>query len=76
MDVARREERRRLAAEWAERTALKQGLPARIEDEITLHEVATLLCGGRDETAPGQTRHAGLTRPGSNRLRPRTAGPI
>ena len=76
MDVARREERRRVAAEWAERTAIEQGLPARIEDEITLQEVATLLCAGRDETAPGQTRHAGLIRPGSNRLRPRTAGPI
>jgi hypothetical protein len=49
VDVARRAEIRRFAAEWAERTAVKQGLPARIEDEITLQEVATLLCAGRDE---------------------------
>lgn len=49
MDVARREEIRRLAPEWAARTAMEQGLPAKIEDEITLQAVATLLCAGRDE---------------------------
>ena len=49
MDVARRAEIRRLAVEWAERTAVEQGLPARIEDEATLLVAATLLCAGRDE---------------------------
>ena len=49
VEIARRAEIRRLAAEWAERTAVEQGLPARIEDEVTLQEVATLLCAGRDE---------------------------
>jgi hypothetical protein len=55
MDVTREQERR-LAAEWAERTAVEQGLPATIEDEATLQEVATLLCAGRDE--PGRVRPA------------------
>ncbi len=76
MDLVRRAEIRRLAVEWAERTAVEQGLPATVEDESTLQEVATLLCAGRTELGSGQTRHAGLTRPASNRLRPRTAGPI
>jgi hypothetical protein len=64
-----------MAEEWAERTALEQGLPAVVEDEATLRVVATLLCAGRDGPLPGQARHAGRTRLGSNRLRPRTAGP-
>ena len=76
MEVARRVEIRRLAAEWAERTAVEQGLPATVEDEATLQEVATLLCAGRTGAEADQTRHAGLIRPVSNRLRPRTAGPI
>jgi hypothetical protein len=46
---ASRAEIRRLAASWAERTAIEQGLPAVIEDEATLREVATLLCAGRDD---------------------------
>jgi hypothetical protein len=49
VEVARRVEIRRLAAAWAERTAVEQGVPATIEDEATLQEVATLLCAGRDE---------------------------
>jgi hypothetical protein len=49
VDVKRRAEIRRQAAEWAERTALEQGLPAKVEDETTLQEVATLLFAGRDE---------------------------
>ena len=61
---------------WARRTAVEQGLPATVEDEATLQEVATLLCAGRDELVADQTRHAGLIRLESNRLRPRTAGPI
>ena len=65
---------RTIAVEWAERTAREQGLPVKIEDEATLRVVATLLCAGRYE--PGdQTRHAGLSRPGSKRFRPRTAAP-
>ena len=47
---------RQLAASWAEQTALEQGLPALIEDEATLQEVATLLCAGRDD--PGGIRPA------------------
>ena len=76
MDIGQRAEIRRLACAWAERTAVEQGLTATIEDEVTLQEVATLLCAGQAEPEAGQTRHAGLIRPGSNRLRPRTAGPI
>ena len=64
------------AVHWARRTAVEQGLPATVEDEATLQEVATLLCAGQAEPVADQTRHAGLIRPGSNRLRPRTAGPI
>ena len=43
VDVARRTKLRRLTAEWAERTAIEQGLPATIEDEPTLQQVARLL---------------------------------
>jgi len=75
VDVTRREALRRVAAEWAERTALEQGFPAMVEDEAILQTVATLLCAGRDGPVPGQARHAGRTRLGSKRLRPRTAGP-
>jgi hypothetical protein len=75
MDVTRRAEIRRMAQEWAERTALEQGFPAMVEDEATLQIVATLLCRGREDPLPGQARHAGRTRLGSKRLRPRTAGP-
>jgi hypothetical protein len=64
-----------MAIEWSERTAMEQGLPLKIEDEATLRVVATLLCAGRDEQTAGQTRHAGLSRPGSKRFRPRTAAP-
>jgi hypothetical protein len=63
-----------MAEEWAERTALEQGLPAVVEDGAILQVVATLLCAGRND--PGQARQAGRTRAGSNRLRPRTAGPM
>jgi len=74
MESGRHAEMRTLAIEWSQRTALEQGLPAKIEDEATLRVVATLLCAGRYE--PGdQTRHAGLSRPGSKRFRPRTAAP-
>lgn len=45
----RRAELKRLAAEWAERTAIEQDLPATIEDEATPQEVATLLCAERDD---------------------------
>jgi hypothetical protein len=45
----RRAELKRLAAEWAERTAIEQDLPATIEDEAALQEVATLLCAERDD---------------------------
>jgi hypothetical protein len=55
-DVDRREAIRRLAAQWAEATAVEQGLPATVEDEATLLEVATLLCAGRDQLHG--TRHA------------------
>lgn len=48
-DFDRRAELKRLAAEWAERTAIEQDLPATIEDEATLQEVATLLCAERDD---------------------------
>jgi hypothetical protein len=47
-DLDHRETIRRLAAQWAEETAVEQGLPATVEDEATLQEVATLLCAGRD----------------------------
>jgi hypothetical protein len=43
VDVDRRVKFRRLAAEWAERTAIEQGLPATIEDEPTLQQIARLL---------------------------------
>lgn len=49
MDVDRRAKIRLLAGPWAERTAVEQGLPATVEDETTLQEVATLLSAGRDE---------------------------
>ena len=75
VDVKRRDEIRRMAIEWSERTARDQGLPAKIEDEATLQTVATLLCAGSHEPRADQTRHAGLSRPGSKRFRPRTAGP-
>ena len=54
--MTRHDEIRQLAAEWAERTAIEQGLPRVIEDEATLQEVATLLCAGRDD--PGGIRPA------------------
>jgi hypothetical protein len=43
VDVDRRVKFRRLAAEWAERTAIEQGLPTTIEDEPTLQQIARLL---------------------------------
>jgi hypothetical protein len=49
VDFVRRAELKRLAAEWGERTAIEQGLPATIEDEATLQEVAMLLCVERDD---------------------------
>jgi hypothetical protein len=39
----RRVKSQRLAAEWAECTAIQQGLPATIEDEATLRRIAQLL---------------------------------
>jgi len=60
--------------EWAERTAREQGLPAQVEDWAALADVAVLLSGTL-RAGSGQTRHSGLTRDGSKRLRPRTAGP-
>lgn len=38
-----------MAEEWAERTAVEQGLPVVVEDEATLQVVASLLCAGRGE---------------------------
>lgn len=49
VDVDCRAESRRLDADWAERTAIEQDLPATIEDEATLQEVASLLCAGRED---------------------------
>jgi hypothetical protein len=49
VDFDRRAELKWLAAEWAERTAIEQDLPATIEDEATLQKVATLLCAERDD---------------------------
>jgi len=37
------EELRALAAEWAERTALEQGLPPRVADHDVLRQIARLL---------------------------------
>ena len=62
-----------MAIEWAERTADEQGLAATVEGEATLRTVATLLCAGRPQPRLAQTRHAGVSRPGSNRFHPRTA---
>lgn len=62
-----------MAIEWAERTADEQGFAATIEDEATLRTVATLLCAGRPQPGVAQTRHAGVSRPGSKRFHPRTA---
>jgi hypothetical protein len=57
------------AGEWAVRTATEQGLPGYVEDWTVLSGVAVLLSGSvRD--GPAQTRHAGVRRPGSKRLRP------
>jgi hypothetical protein len=75
VDVTRRATIRSVAEEWAERTALEQGFPAFVEDEAILQTVASLLCAGRDASQLGQARQAGVTRLGSNRFRPRTAGP-
>jgi hypothetical protein len=74
--VTEGEEPRSLAVEWAQRTAVEQGFPAVIEDPDALERIATLLWEGRDEDGPGQTRHAGRTRPASKRLRPRSPGPM
>ncbi len=75
MDVTRRAGLRRMAVEWAEQTAQEQELPTHIEDEATLRTVATLLCVGGAEMGRRQTRHAGVSRLGSKRFRPRTAAP-
>ena len=60
VDVDRRAEIRRVAGPWAERTAVEQGLPATVEDETTLQEVATLLSAGRDRSAAGSDPPCGL----------------
>lgn len=38
-----------MAEAWADRTAMEQGLPAKVEDPATLRMVATLLNAGRSE---------------------------
>jgi hypothetical protein len=49
LPITRRLKFRRLAAEWAEHTAIDQGLPPTIEDEATLREIARLLCDVRND---------------------------
>jgi hypothetical protein len=50
--------------EWAERTALEQGLPAKVEDWGALAAIATLLRVSPGSVS-GQTPQVGLTRDGS-----------
>ena len=76
MDLKRREELRAEGRRWAAETAVAQGFPEKIEDVEVLAQVATLLLAGRDEPRRAHTRQTGVTRRESNRLRPRTAGPM
>jgi hypothetical protein len=57
---------------WVERTCQAQGLLVKIGEPRVTAAAVTLLRG----EAPGQTRQIGATRPGSKRVRPRTAGPM
>jgi hypothetical protein len=75
MDVRRSPEIEEAGRRWAERTCAEQGIALKVTDECVARQIATLLYAGRGEEAGGP-RHAGRTRRSSNRLRPRTAGPM
>ncbi len=76
MDLAERGTLEAAGRAWAERTCVEQGLELKVTDPDTAAQIATLLYAGRDEDEPGARRHAGRTRVSSNRLRPRSAGPM
>lgn len=76
MDVTERDALEAAGRAWAERTCAEQGVELKVTDPDIAAQIATLLYAGRDEEEPGARRHAGRTRLSSNRLRPRTAGPM
>lgn len=57
------------ARAWAERTCREQGVTVKVTDSQVVGRVAGLI-----EVRLGQSRQSGVTRDGSNAVRPRTAG--
>jgi hypothetical protein len=77
MDIETRAQLEAEGRAWAERTCAEQGVELKVTDPVVALEIATLLYAGRDDAEPGAARRqAGRTRLPSNRLRPRTAGPM
>jgi hypothetical protein len=56
---------RQSAAEWAERTAIEQGLPPRVTDIATLRHVARLLGLLEPDGGPSQSTLAQVSLPSS-----------
>ena len=61
------DELREAAHQWAEETAVAQGLPPKVMDLEVLRDVCELL-GIREPEPPAQTRQTGRSREGSKRL--------